>query len=363
MNDEYYMKLALELARAVKGQTYPNPPVGAVIVKNGMIRGLGAHLKYGEAHAEVHALEMAGENAVGATLYVTLEPCSHVGKTPSCAQHIIDCRVSRVVIATMDLHEKVAGKGINMLQEAGVKVDVGILSDETAEVNEVFFHYVKTRRPYVTMKTGVSLDGKIATATGESKYITNKLARLDVHKYRHEHDAILVGVNTILKDNPQLTTRLPNGGKNPVRVILDTQLRTPPDAFVVTDQLAKTIIIVGSSVTQEKISLYTERNHVEVFSVKQERLVIEDVLAELGKRGITSVFVEGGATVNDSFLRSGLIDKFVLYIAPKLIGGNESPTSIGGIGIPNLIDALPMDIVSVKQIGKNVKIVAKNRGG
>lgn len=359
MNDEHFMNLALNLARSVKGQTYPNPPVGAVVVKDGTIYGIGAHLKNGEPHAEVYALEMAAENAKGATIYVTLEPCSHAGKTPSCAQLIIDCKIARVVIAHEDPNEKVAGKGIEMLHKAGITVNVGIMQQEAAETNDVFFHYIQTKRPYVTMKTGVSLDGKIATASGESKWITGEAARQDVHAYRHRYDAILVGVNTVLIDNPQLTTRLLHGGKNPTRIILDTHLRTPLDANVVTDCVTRTIIVVGNTVPQEKIQLYTAHDLVEVVQLKTATIIIEDVLDLLGEREIASLFVEGGATINDSFLRSGMINEFILYVAPKLIGGAKAPTPIGGEGIHVLSEALQLEISSVEKIGDDIKIVAK----
>lgn len=363
MNDEYYMGIALHLARSVKGQTSPNPPVGALVVKDAIVYGVGAHLKTGGPHAEVHALEMAGQNARGATIYVTLEPCNHIGKTPPCAQLIIDSGIKRAVIAIEDPNEKVAGKGIEMLQKAGIKVEVGVLKQEAAEINDVFFHYIQSGRPYVTMKIGVSLDGKIASASGESKWITGEEARADVHTYRHKHDAILVGVNTVLVDNPQLTTRLPHDrrGKNPIRIILDTHLRTPLDANVVTDGLADTVIVVGNSVPQEKISLYTAHDLVEVVQLETATIIIEDVLDLLGKREITSLFVEGGATINDSFLRSGLINEFILYVAPKLIGGAKAPTPIGGEGIHLLSEALQLEISSVEQIGTDVKIVAKRR--
>lgn len=359
MNDEDFMKIALELARSVKGQTSPNPPVGAVLVKNGMVRGMGAHLKAGEAHAEVHAIEMAGKYVEGATIYVTLEPCSHFGRTPSCAQLLIKSKVRRVVIANLDPNEKVAGKGIAMLKRAGLEVEVGIGADEAREVNEQFFHYIKRKRPYVTMKTGVSLDGKIATASGESQWITGEKAREDVHLYRHEHDAILVGVNTVLADNPKLTTRLKTGGKNPIRVILDTHLRTPVDANVVTDGAARTILFVSRSVPQEKIAQFEKIPLVEVVQVETETIIVSDVLDKLGERDIMSLFVEGGATINDSFLRNGLINQFILYVAPKLIGGRQAPTSISGEGIHSLADTLQLEISTVEKIGSDVKIVAK----
>src|SRR5699024_5896 len=259
----------------------------------------------------------------------------------------------------IDPHEKVAGQGIAMLEKAGIELEVGVGREEAREVNEQFFHYIKTKRPYVTMKTGVSLDGKIATASGESKWITGEAAREDVHVYRHEHDAILVGVNTVLADNPSLTTRLTNGGKNPTRIILDTYLRTPLDANVVTDGAAKTILFVSSSVPQEKIAQFEKMPLVEVVQLDTETILVSDVLDKLGERDIMSLFVEGGATINDSFLRSGLINQFILYLAPKLIGGRKAPTSISGEGIHSLADALQLEISTVEKIADDVKIVAK----
>lgn len=213
MNDEYYMTLALHLARGTLGQTSPNPVVGAVVVKDHQIVGMGAHLKAGEPHAEVHAIRMAGDKAKAATLYVTLEPCSHYGKTPPWADLIVASEMKKVVIATTDPNRKVADKGIEKLKNAGIEVEVGLLQQEAQELNKVFFYHIQTGLPYVTLKTAVSLDGKTATVSGESKWITGEEARADVHQFRHQHDGILVGVNTVITDNPSLTTRLPGGGK------------------------------------------------------------------------------------------------------------------------------------------------------
>jgi diaminohydroxyphosphoribosylaminopyrimidine deaminase/5-amino-6-(5-phosphoribosylamino)uracil reductase len=230
MNDIYYMNLALNLAKGTLGQTSPNPVVGAVLVKENQIVGMGAHLKAGEAHAEVHAIQMAGIKAKGATLYVTLEPCSHFGKTPPCSDLVIRTGIKKVFVATTDPNPQVAGTGIERIRKAGIEVHLGLLQEEARELNKVFFYNIRTGLPFVTLKSAISLDGKTATVTGESKWITGEEARNDVHQYRHQHDAILVGVNTLIKDNPTLTTRLASGGKNPVRIILDTHLRTPKDA-------------------------------------------------------------------------------------------------------------------------------------
>lgn len=291
MNDEHYMQMALQLARSVAGQTSPNPPVGSVVVKDGEILGMGAHLKAGEAHAEVHALNMAGDKAAGATIYVTLEPCSHHGKTPPCADLVIERGLKRTVVAVSDPNEKVAGRGLQKLRDAGIDVTVGVMKKEAEAVNEVFFHYTRTKMPYVTMKTAVSFDGKTATHTGDSKWITGEEARLDVHHYRHTHDAILVGVGTVLADNPSLTTRIPTGGKNPLRIILDRNLRTPLDAKVLNDGGAETWIFTEAA--PEQHHPYQAKANVTILHLDQ--VTIEKVLQELGKRNVMSLFVEGGA--------------------------------------------------------------------
>lgn len=361
MNDEEYMKFALKLSNTVSGQTSPNPPVGAVVVKDNEILGFGAHLKAGDAHAEAHALEMAGDKAFGSTIYVTLEPCSHHGKTPPCADLIIRKGISRAVIAVTDPNEKVAGRGIEKLRAAGIEVEVGILQEEAEEINAVFFHYTKTKTPFVTVKSAVSLDGKTATYSGDSQWITGEAARLDVHHYRHKHDGILVGVHTVLADNPSLTTRLPHGGKNPLRVILDTNLRTPIDAKVITDNEARTWIFVGKNVTAQEKAAYIKYNGVSIIQIDDELLPIEKVLQVLGSEGIASLFVEGGATVNFSFLKEKKINQLILYMAPKLIGGKDATTSFAGAGFQTIAETLSLDIKTVEMIDKDIKIIAVPR--
>ncbi|NNU84066.1 bifunctional diaminohydroxyphosphoribosylaminopyrimidine deaminase/5-amino-6-(5-phosphoribosylamino)uracil reductase RibD [Geobacillus sp. BMUD] len=356
-NDEHYMRLALEVAKAGVGQTSPNPAVGAVVVNGGTVVGLGAHLKAGEPHAEVYAIRMAGEKARGATVYVTLEPCSHYGKTPPCADLLIQAGVRRVVVATTDPNPLVAGKGIAKLRQAGIDVDIGVLKDEADELNRMFFHYIATKTPFVTLKFACSLDGKIATATGESKWITSEAAREDVHRLRARHDAILVGVNTVLTDNPKLTVRLGETRKNPLRIVLDTTLHTPLDAHVVADKEAETWIITGSGVSREQIAAY-ERFGVRVFSMPTERIDVCDVLRLLGEQKVMSLFVEGGSRVHDSFLRAGVVNEVIAYIAPKLIGGCGAPTPVGGLGFARLSESMELDIRCIETIGPDIKIVA-----
>ncbi|WP_078380116.1 bifunctional diaminohydroxyphosphoribosylaminopyrimidine deaminase/5-amino-6-(5-phosphoribosylamino)uracil reductase RibD [Sutcliffiella halmapala] len=360
MDDRYFMEFAINLARKAIGQTTPNPVVGSVVVKEGEIVGFGAHLKAGEAHAEVNALQMAGDKAIGATVYVTLEPCSHFGKTPPCSDLLIQTKVKRVVVASVDPNPLVAGKGIKKLEEAGISVEVGVCEEEALALNAVFFHYIKTKTPYVTLKTASSLDGKTATVTKNSKWITGEEARLDVHRYRHQHDAILVGVETIIADNPSLTTRLPNGGKNPIRVILDTALRTPLNAKVVTDSAAPTWIITASNVNEEKVQDF-HNDQVSILPLPTMKIEIHSLLALLGERGITSLFVEGGATVNGSFLKEGFINQVITYIAPKLIGGRHAPTMIGGEGFATMDECMLLEVKECTRMGQDIKIVSVPR--
>ncbi|WP_438824339.1 bifunctional diaminohydroxyphosphoribosylaminopyrimidine deaminase/5-amino-6-(5-phosphoribosylamino)uracil reductase RibD [Bacillus sp. JJ1533] len=356
------MNLAINVAKAGVGQTTPNPVVGAVVVNEGRVVGIGAHLKAGEPHAEVHAIQMAGENAKDATVYVTLEPCSHHGKTPPCADLLVNSNVKRVVIATTDPNPLVAGKGIAKLQAAGIEVEVGVCKEQADGLNSVFYHFLDKKIPYVTLKSATTLDGKIATVTGESKWITGEEARNDVHLYRSIHDAILVGVNTVLADNPSLTTRLPNGtGKNPIRIILDSSLRTPLDSQVVNDGKAETWIIVTNQVSEEKMNEFSGKNGVRVIQLQESELSINTVLTVLGEEGISSIYVEGGAEVNGSFLKERAINQVIIYLAPKLVGGKQAPTSIGGTGIESIDNALQLTIKSVEQIGEDVKIVAEPR--
>lgn len=356
MREEQYMKLAIDLAKSASGQVSPNPMVGSVVVKNGSVVGVGAHLKPGEAHAEVHALKMAGEKAKGATIYVTLEPCSHYGKTPPCADLIIEKGIKKVVIASVDPNPQVAGRGIEKLRAAGIEVEIGLLKEEATNLNKFFFHFMKKNIPFVTVKTATTLDGKIATVTGESKWITSEEARIDVHHLRHEHDAILVGVGTVLADNPSLTTRLKEGGINPIRIILDTNLRTPLDAKVVTDEEAPTWIFTTNRADEKKKRQLIDKG-IRIFSL--ERLEIKRILKVLGEEKIMSLFVEGGATVNGSFLKEKAINQLITYLAPKLVGGKIAPTSFTGEGIAQLADALELKMISIEKLGPDVKIVAE----
>jgi|SRR5690625_681277 len=360
MLEEKYMRFAIQLAKQTMQQTSPNPPVGAVIVKDGHIVGFGAHLMRGDAHAEVHAIEMAGKKTQGATLYVTLEPCCHYGKTPPCTELIMKSEIKRVVIACQDIHHVVAGKGVAQLQEANIDVSVGLLQEEAKPLYEQFFHYVSEKRPFVSVKAAMSLDGKTATETLESKWITNEVARTDAQQYRHMYDAILVGVNTVIADNPRLTTRL-RGGKNPIRVILDSTLRTPLDANVIQDKATETWIFTGKATSDAQIEQYTKHSPVRIFKMNTNDVKVKDVLTTLYEQEVMSVYVEGGATVNSSFLQAKLIDQLIMYVAPILIGGKRAPGIFNGPGIERLTDALHLSIDEITTIDGQIKIVAKRK--
>ncbi len=355
------MQLALDLAASALGKTNPNPVVGAVLVKDGVIVGSGLHRKAGEPHAEVHAFNMAGDHAEGATLYVTLEPCSHFGKTPPCANLVVKSKVSRVVVATRDPNPEVAGRGIRLIEDAGIKVDVGVLEDEAIKLNERFIHNMLTSRPFVISKFAMTLDGKIATSNGHSKWITGEDARNHVHEIRNNVDAILVGIGTVLADNPQLTTRLKTGNvKNPIRVILDSQLRMPMEAKVLDTSEAKTIIVTSTSnIDTAKVATLEDKGITIVFVKKNNNgLDLEEMLDQLYKLGITDVLVEGGGEVNASFLRAGLINKYLVYIAPKVLGGKNSKSPFLGEDLQTMDDAIELEFESYQQFGQDLLVTA-----
>ncbi len=358
---EIYMKTAISLALAAKGQTSPNPTVGAVVVKDGKVIGSGAHLQAGQAHAEVYALEQAGEDAKNADIYVTLEPCAHFGKTPPCAELIVSKKVKRVFIATLDPNPLVAGKGVSLLESAGIDVEVGQMGAEARDLNKEFFHYLLHKTPYVTLKAAMTLDGNIATSTGDSKWITSELARQDAHQYRHWHDGILVGIGTILHDNPNLTTRLPRTGNHPIRIVLDTHLQIPLNSHVVQDGLSETIVICGNQASLQKEAELASRNCVIIRSPIDEVSLLF-VLKELGKRQLTSLLVEGGASIHGSFLSEKLFQRLILYMAPTIIGGQNSLNVFGGNGAETISNGLSLTFESIEFVGEDLKIIAKPKG-
>ncbi|MYL36634.1 bifunctional diaminohydroxyphosphoribosylaminopyrimidine deaminase/5-amino-6-(5-phosphoribosylamino)uracil reductase RibD [Halobacillus litoralis] len=359
--DEQYMAVAVQMARETVGQTSPNPSVAAIVVKDNQVVGMGVHVKAGEPHAEVHALRMAGEKAAGAEIYVTLEPCSHHGRTPPCAEAVAKAGIRRVVTASSDPNPKVSGRGIEMMKRQGLEVRTGVLKDEADEVNRAFFHYIQTGEPYVRLKSAMSLDGKIATSSGESQWITGEEARQDGHRYRHQSDAILVGINTVMMDNPTLTTRIPGGGKHPIRIVLDTHLRIPPASMLIQNDESPTWIFTSSDISDEKRLLLEEYAHVRVLPLGRT-IDITDVLRYLGEHQVTSLLVEGGATIADAFVRSGKVNETITYIAPKLIGGKEALTPVAGRGIQQLKQVKSFEFASTEKLGEDIKIVSIRKG-
>ncbi|WP_034552724.1 bifunctional diaminohydroxyphosphoribosylaminopyrimidine deaminase/5-amino-6-(5-phosphoribosylamino)uracil reductase RibD [Carnobacterium funditum] len=353
--DEFYMRMALELARKGKGWTAPNPLVGAVIVKAGRVIGQGYHEEYGQPHAEVKAIASASECVSGATLYVTLEPCSHFGKTPPCSDLLIEKNIKRVVIGITDPNPLVAGKGIERLRNNGIEVITGVLEVEIQQLNEVFIKYIVTKEPFVVMKSAMSLDGKTATVTGESQWISSRTAREQVHGLRHELAGIMVGIETIIRDNPQLTSRTPNS-KNPIRIVVDSQLRIPMVSTVLHYQdKAKTIIATTKRASREKLKTLKKMG-IEVIVTKEQfgRVNLRELMRRLGARGIDSILLEGGATLNFSALKEGIVDKVQVYISPKIIGGKNAKTAVEGEGVLSLKSAFQIKRLKTVMVGEDL---------
>jgi diaminohydroxyphosphoribosylaminopyrimidine deaminase/5-amino-6-(5-phosphoribosylamino)uracil reductase len=352
-----FMQRALDLARRAKGRTSPNPLVGAVIVKDGKVIGEGYHRKAGTPHAEVHALNAAGVDAKGATLYVNLEPCCHWGRTPPCTEALIRAGVVQVYIADVDPNPRVAGKGVQQLQDAGIDVHVGICRQDASDLNEVHRKYIQTGKPFVILKTAMSLDGKIATTSGESQWITSEASRQRGHEVRDAVDAILVGRGTVTRDNPALTTRLQNrDGQDATRIVLDSHGRTPPEARIFnTESEAGVIVAVTPGAPSENVDALEKAGAtvITVPAAHGDRVCFRSLMEILGKREITSVLIEGGSEVNASALAAGIVDKVMCFIAPKLIGGQDAPGPIGGVGIRNLTDAAHLRRVSVTPIAEH----------
>jgi len=356
-SDQHFMRLALELAGTANGKTNPNPVVGALIVKDGQVVGAGVHRNAGEPHAEVHAFKMAEGYTEGATLYVTLEPSP---QSSPCIELVLNSGVARVVVAMQDPNPKVAGRGIQLLRENGIEVDVGVLEKEAELLNERFVHNMSLRRPFIISQVAMTLDGKIATYTGHSKWVTCDETQLVVHKLRNKVDAILVGINTVLADDPLLTTRLPEeSGKNPIRVILDSNLRLPEGAKVTDCSAAKTWVVTKEDADPERVRMLQQKG-IEILFVPVNRygLDLHALSDMLYQRGVTDLLVEGGSEVNGSFLRANLIDKWMIYIAPKVLGGRKSISPYAGSDLELMDEALRVKIHSVQQIGEDICITA-----
>ncbi len=360
--DKKFMLRAMELAALGRGKTNPNPLVGAILVKDGKIVGEGYHRVYGQAHAEVNALQSAGSASQGSELYVTLEPCSHYGKTPPCALAIIRAGVSRVYIGATDPNPLVAGKGIALLREAGIAVQSDLMADEVKRQNETFWHYIQHKTPFVIYKSAASLDGKTATATGESQWISCSQARQLVHQWRAEVMAVLVGVGTALADDPALTARTKQGKvvAEGYRVVMDAFGRTPLTAKLFAQpSKAKTIMVCATTLSQSRQAEY-EQLGAKVLKVdtKDGKLSVRQTLAKLGQLGIDALLLEGGANLAASFLQAGAIHKFQLFLAPKLIGGQEARSIFAGAGWQTLQEATDLQIESVTKVGEDLLITA-----
>lgn len=361
--EKTYMKLAIDLAKMGKGRVNPNPMVGAVIVKDNKVIGKGYHQEYGQNHAEVNAINSATEDISNSTMYVTLEPCSHYGKTPPCVDKIIENNISKVVIASLDPNPLVSGKGVKKLKDAGIEVVTGVLDDENKKINEVFMKYIIDKNPFVIMKAAMSLDGKIATSSGESKWISCEESRKEVHELRNIVMGILVGVDTVIKDNPQLTARLENG-KNPIRIIVDSNLRIPIDSNVIQNiKEARSIVVTTNKASKDKIkTLESKGVEVLIANEKEGRVDLKDMIDKIGKLNIDSILLEGGSTLNFSALNENIIDKIQIYIAPKIIGGVDSKTPVGGEGIRYLKDAFKLKDMTLKTIGEDILIEGYIKG-
>ncbi|MBT9651970.1 bifunctional diaminohydroxyphosphoribosylaminopyrimidine deaminase/5-amino-6-(5-phosphoribosylamino)uracil reductase RibD [Faecalicatena fissicatena] len=361
MTDQNYMLQAIQLAKQGEGWTNPNPMVGAVIVKNGRIIGKGYHKKCGELHAERNAIASLTESAEGATIYVTLEPCCHYGKTPPCTEAIIEQKIKRVVIGSRDPNPKVSGKGIKMLREAGIEVIEDFMREECDRLNPVFFHYITTKTPYVVMKYAMTLDGKIATKTGASKWITGEAARAEVQHMRHRYMGIMAGIGTVLADDPMLNVRV-EGWKSPIRILCDSGLRIPLDGQIVKSAgKYRTIVAYADSENTEAKRKRLHEMGVETICCPDEnnQVDLKKLMKYLGEEGIDSILLEGGGTLNDSALRAGIVQEVQAFIAPKLFGGMNSKTPVEGIGVRFPSEAVKLKCTDICQIGEDIRITCQ----
>lgn len=358
-DDERHMRRALELAASARGRTSPNPMVGAVVVNAGTVVGEGFHRAAGGPHAEVEALAAAGARARGATLYVTLAPCAHQGRTPPCAPAVVTAGIRRVVAAVEDPNPT-SGRGLDVLRAAGLDVTAGVLGTEAAALNRVFFTAVRERRPHVTLKGAMTLDGKIADVHGGSRWITGEAARRDAHRLRGEADAIVVGIGTALADDPALTVRLDRPWpREPYRVVLDSHARTPTGARLIHEgTAARALVAVGAAAPAERVrALEAAGATVVRCATRGGRVDIAAVLAELFTREVRGVLVEGGGEIHAAFLEAGLVDRVALFVAPRLLGGRTAPSVVGGEGT-DLKNAVRLTGLSVRPLGDDLLIEA-----
>jgi len=357
-DDEYYMRLALKLALKAKGKTSPNPLVGALVVKNSRIVGCGFHARAGLAHAEINALDEAGKKAKGASLYVTLEPCAHTGRTAPCVNRIIESGIKEVVVGMIDPNPLNNGKGIALLRQHNIKVRHGVLADGSARINESFIKYITTRLPFITVKVAESLDGRIATYTGDSKWITSDKSRAFAHKIRNDYDAVMVGVNTVLRDNPRLNAWF--SGKQPVKIIMDSNLSTPENANIFSKDSRVIIITLPSRPGQETENRKRLLEKAKIIEVKERsgQINLRDALKRIARLQITSILVEGGGTLIGSLFDEGLVDKVLFFISPKIIGGKDAISSVMGKGVRRADQAIKLRGVKFRRFGEELLVEA-----
>lgn len=355
-NREYYMNIAMRLALKAKGRTSPNPMVAALVVKKGRIVGRGYHKKCGLAHAEVVALDAAGTLSKDATLYVTLEPCTHFGRTPPCVDRIIKSGIKEVIVGMLDPNPLNNGKGIHILRQNKIKVHVGVLEEDLRKLNEVFIKYILKKMPFVTVKVAESLDGKIATSRGDSKWITSDKSRFRAHRLRQDYDAVMVGVNTVLRDNPKLDAWF--SSKQPMKIIVDSQLSTPRDANVFATKNKVIVVTLSSRPGQETENrkMLSEKASILEVKEKEGQVNLKDMMKKLARLEITSILVEGGGTLIGSLFDEALVDKVLFFISPKIIGGKEAISSVMGKGVGRIEEAIKLKDVRWKRCGEDFLI-------
>ncbi|WP_423243313.1 bifunctional diaminohydroxyphosphoribosylaminopyrimidine deaminase/5-amino-6-(5-phosphoribosylamino)uracil reductase RibD [Clostridium rectalis] len=356
---ENYMRRCIKLAQNGIGKVNPNPLVGALIVKDGQVLGEGYHEYFGGNHAEINAFKNCNTSVEKATLYVTLEPCSHYGKTPPCVDVIIEKGIKKVVIGMMDPNPLVSGSGIKILKNNGIEVITGIMEKEVKKLNEVFIKYIKEKLPFCMIKTAMTLDGKIATYKGDSKWITNEKSRAFVHEIRNKYSAIMVGIGTVIKDNPSLTTRLKgNNLRNPIRIIVDSNGRIPLNSRILQEE-GKNIVVLTENAHSEKINMLKEKGvDIVITPNKHGKVDLTSLMRILGARGIDSVLIEGGGTLNYSCLKENIVDKINIFIAPKIIGGKEAKTPVEGEGIEGIKDSINLINVNIIKFDEDILIEA-----
>lgn len=357
-DDECFMRHALVLAAKGRGRTSPNPMVGAVVVQHGRIIGEGYHTQAGKPHAEVIALEHAAGAAANADLYVTLEPCRHYGRTPPCTDRIIQTGIRRVVIPATDPNPLVSGRGVQRLRDAGIAVELGLCSKEATDLNEAFIKFITRRTPFVVLKAAVSLDGKIATRTGDARWVSGERSRERVHALRDQIDAVIVGIGTVRRDNPRLTTRMPEGGRDPIRVIVDGLGPLPHDAQILqADVASRTWVAVAADAPAERIRALECRGLTVLEAGGfHGRVSLGHLLKRLGEREVTSVMIEGGEGIFTSAIEEEIVDKFLFFLAPILVGGKTAPTLLGGTGIDKIGQALRLARLRTEQLGEDLLI-------